>query len=150
LIQNELLKVHFESKNVSVKDSLNATIELESVIDTTIAVFAWDGIEGSMNPIIKALKLDADNYLWMPEVFASNAVFESNTELEIYGEATPGVTVTVEIDGKTYSAVAGADAKWSVIADVISIENAPYTLKVSTSGGGLLEFANISVTEAQD
>lgn len=80
--------------------------------------------------------------LWMPSIFASNAVLQRDMELPIWGKASVGAAVKVKLDGNEYNTTADRYGEWQVIAEPISLSDTPYTLTVE-SGDDKLEFNNL-------
>jgi len=139
---NKLININYTPQDVTGSENISATIDFEKVADTSLAIFSWNSI-GGLCPIGNVIKLDVGKYLWMPSVFATGAVMQRDTELNIWGEAAPGCEVTVTLGDKTYKTTAASDASWSITADAITPENNPYSMTVTTTGGGKLEFTDI-------
>jgi len=143
---NKLINVNFDPKTVINARELSTSIELEKVSGTSLSVFLWNSLTG-VKPVKKPLKLDIGKYLWMPSVFASGSVMQRDTELNIWGEAAPGSEVSVTLGGSIKTTVAADDGSWELVADPITVDGNPYTMTVTTSGGGKLEFTDILAGE---
>jgi len=64
-------------------------------------------------------------------VFDSNMVLQRDHNDEIWGWSTPGAAVTVVLDAKTFTTIAGSDGKWTV---TLSSKPAggPYTIDIAS------------------
>lgn len=72
--------------------------------------------------------------LFLPSIFSDNGVLQRDKNLTVWGKATTGETVTVCLDEKEYTAVADERGDWSVVTEPVTVEGAPYTLTVESSG----------------
>lgn len=68
----------------------------------------------------------------LPSVFGDNMVLQQQTEVAVWGKASPNSTVTVKTswNGKTYTVKAGGDGKWKTKV-ATPAAGGPYTLTVS-------------------
>ncbi len=84
--------------------------------------------------IMTMLISSADAKVRMPAIFTDNMVLQQQSEVNIWGEASPNknVTITTSWNGATYTAKAGADGKWKA---VISTPKAggPYSISIADS-----------------
>ncbi|HLK90988.1 MAG TPA: sialate O-acetylesterase [Polyangia bacterium] len=65
-------------------------------------------------------------------LFADHAVLQAGTAVPVWGTATPGEAVTVELAGQHASTAAGADGKWRVSLGPLAA-GGPFTLTISGS-----------------
>ncbi len=68
----------------------------------------------------------------LPSIFSDHMVLQAGKPDNIWGKATPGEKVTVEFQGKTYSAEAGSDGRWNLKLDA-SAKGGPFELVVKAS-----------------
>ena len=68
----------------------------------------------------------------LPPVFSHHMVLQAGRNLPVWGTASPGEKVTVDIDGQRKSAVAGEDGKWTLTLDPLKAGATP-TLSVQGS-----------------
>jgi sialate O-acetylesterase len=77
-------------------------------------------------------------------LFNHHAVLQQGMAVPVWGDASPGERVTVEIAGQSVSATAGADGKWSVRLAPMEA-GGPHTLTIS--GKNKLTFTDVLVGE---
>ncbi|HEU6454170.1 MAG TPA: hypothetical protein VN201_01765, partial [Roseateles sp.] len=66
-------------------------------------------------PIILALlAASAQAEVRLAEVFGEHMVLQRDRPLRVWGQATPGKTLTVELGGRSGTAKVGADGRWRV------------------------------------
>ncbi|MDR3738500.1 MAG: sialate O-acetylesterase [Terracidiphilus sp.] len=75
-------------------------------------------------------------------LFGDNMVLQRGKPNTIWGWAEPGETVRVDVNGKTATAVAGADRKWQAKIDPPAA-GGPYTVKIT--GRTTMELKNVLV-----
>lgn len=76
----------------------------------------------------------------MPGVFGNGMVLQRQINIPVWGTAAPGEKVSVSINGRSMTVVAGSDGKWRV--DIDSMEaGGPYEMTVE--GRNLLTFTNV-------
>jgi len=82
----------------------------------------------------------------LPSIFGDNMVLQQQTDVAVWGKATPGTTVSVKTswNGKTYTTRAGNDGKWKLKVSTPSA-GGPYTLTVSD--GKPVTFKNVMIGE---
>ena len=68
----------------------------------------------------------------LPPVFSDHMVLQAGRNIPVWGTASPGEKVTVDIDGQRKSAVAGEDGKWTLTLDTLKAGATP-TLSVQGS-----------------
>ncbi len=83
----------------------------------------------------------------LPSFFASNMVMQQQTDVNLWGKATPKSTVTVSPswDGKKYTATAAADSTWRVSMPTPEA-GGPYTISI-TDKDSKLELENVLLGE---
>lgn len=79
-------------------------------------------------------------------VFTDNAVLQREKPATIWGVATPGETVTAEINGQTRSVTAGPDGRWRLELAPMAASADPVPFKV-TSGARSIVLRNVVVGE---
>lgn len=80
----------------------------------------------------------------LPAVFSDHMVLQRGMPLPVWGTAAPGEKITVGIRGRTKSATAGADGKWSLKLDPLEA-GGPDTLEVK--GGNTVTISDVLVGE---
>ncbi|MRR21462.1 hypothetical protein EG830_00575 [bacterium] len=68
----------------------------------------------------------------LPRLISDGMVLQRDTELKIWGWASPGENVTVEFTGAKYSATAGLSGEWMVVLPPVKA-GGPYTMTVAAS-----------------
>jgi len=81
----------------------------------------------------------------LPAIFGDNMVLQRDTALKIWGWDTPGQSVSVEITGKSGSATADADGKWTVNLPALATSATPLELKIA--GSNTVTLKNVLVGE---
>lgn len=71
--------------------------------------------------------------LKLPAIIGDHMVLQQKQSNPIWGWDTPGTKVTVTFDGKTKSAEAGADGKWTVKLDPVDANAKPAVLSIAGS-----------------
>ena len=71
----------------------------------------------------------ADASLELPLLFSDGAVLQRDRPLPVWGRATPGERVDVELDGRSAQATVGADGRWTVQLPAHAA-GGPYELRV--------------------
>ena len=71
----------------------------------------------------------ADASLELSLLFSDGAVLQRDRPLPVWGRATPGDQVDVELDGRSAQATAGADGRWTVQLPAHAA-GGPYELRV--------------------
>lgn len=61
------------------------------------------------------ISVSAYSQVRLPALISDNAVLQRNTEIRLFGTATPGELVTMLFAGNTMTATTGADGKWAII-----------------------------------
>lgn len=84
----------------------------------------------------------AESLTLLHPLFANHAVLQRDTPLRIYGEATPGAKVMVELARRTGAAQAAADGHWEIELEA-QPAGGPYTLKVRSDDGATQQAADI-------
>jgi len=69
----------------------------------------------------------------LPDILADHMVVQRNKEIPVWGTAAPNVEITAELSGKSATAKADADGKWSLKLPALPA-GGPYDLKVSGDG----------------
>lgn len=67
---------------------------------------------------------------FLSHLFSSNMVLQRDRPIPIWGWTAPGKSVTVELNGNTAKATAGADGKWTAHLPAMPA-GGPYALKIS-------------------
>jgi sialate O-acetylesterase len=67
--------------------------------------------------------------LKLPAIFGDHMVLQQKQSNPVWGWDRPGTAITVAFAGKTHSATARADGKWSVILDPLPANATPQTLR---------------------
>ena len=80
----------------------------------------------------------------MPNIFGDHMVLQQGQKDKVWGTAGPGEEITVTIEKQSHKTKAGADGKWSVSVDPLSV-GGPYTLTVA--GKNTLKFEDVLVGE---
>ena len=80
----------------------------------------------------------------LPHVFGSHMVFQREKPLTIWGWATPGETVTVQLGAATQTAQANDRGEWKVVLPAMEA-GGPYTLTVS--GSSTVKYDDVMVGE---
>ena len=81
---------------------------------------------------LMAMSLVSQAEVKMPAFFSDNMVIQRNTDAKMWGEATPGSTVTVSPGwtGDTYKVKCGKDGKWRISFPTPDA-GGPYSVTVS-------------------
>jgi sialate O-acetylesterase len=61
--------------------------------------------------------LTARGELWMPSIFGSGMVLQTDKPVAVWGEAEVGTEITVEFAGQKKLVVADASKRWKVVLD---------------------------------
>jgi sialate O-acetylesterase len=86
--------------------------------------------------------------LWLPSIFNDGMVLQSGKPVPVWGEADPGVEVTVEFAGQKKVAVAGANGKWRVDLDPMPVSSNLRNLTISSnSNTPILQYSKIQIGE---
>ncbi len=80
----------------------------------------------------------------LPHVFGSHMVLQQEKPLTIWGWATPGETVTVQLDKATQTTKANDKGEWKVVLPAMKA-GGPYTLTVS--GSSTVTFDDVMIGE---
>lgn len=80
----------------------------------------------------------------LPKIFGNNMVLQSNQKIPVWGSASPGEKVTVQLNKQTVSTVTSREGKFSVRLEPES-PGGPYSLKLK--GRNSLEFTNVLIGE---
>lgn len=126
--------------------TFEASVSRESFARCYAKVFLWDSLQ-SLVPLAVYDGLEMYNDIWMPSVFASNAVLQRDEPLSIWGKSAPYADIAVTLGDQAYQTTAQADGSWRVTAEPISTAQNPYTLSVESSSGGFRKFSNILAGE---
>ena len=70
----------------------------------------------------------------LPELFSDGAVFQRQMPVKVWGMSDPGADVRVEFGGKSASAKAGGDGKWSLFLGAMEASFEPRDMKVYENG----------------
>jgi sialate O-acetylesterase len=79
----------------------------------------------------------------LPAIFGDHMVLQQDISLPVWGWATPGEKVTVEIAGRRGETTASADGKWRVTLKPVAQGSQPFELKVS--GTNTVVFTDVLV-----
>lgn len=79
------------------------------------------------------ISVEGFGQLKLPAIFSSDMVLQRDKPVEIWGEATPGRTVTVKFAGQNKTGVADASGKWRITLDPLKLSAKANDLSV-TSG----------------
>ena len=71
--------------------------------------------------------------LKLPAIFGDHMVLQQQNPNPVWGWDTPGTRITVSFAGQNYSAIAGADGKWSVKLAPLPANATPRVLTVAGS-----------------
>ena len=82
--------------------------------------------------------------LSLPAIFGNHMVLQQNVLVPVWGNATPGVTVTVLFSGQSHSATADASGKWRVRLSPLRSDTRGKPFVV-TAGAGKIEYADVVV-----
>ncbi len=80
----------------------------------------------------------------LPPLFSSNMVLQQGMEIPVWGWASPGEKVTVNLGKSSVSVKTGKDGKWAVKLPVMNY-GGPYTLTVK--GKNQVTFENVMIGE---
>ncbi|MBP3361281.1 MAG: hypothetical protein J6N52_10535 [Clostridia bacterium] len=107
------------------------TASLKGEINYTIKAFLFD--LNTLKPLMERAdyKMFTKCNLTLPSIYSSNAIVQQEKAFPVWGKATTGTTVTVDIDGNTYNSTADEYGNWSVTADPIYAAGNPHTIVVS-------------------
>jgi sialate O-acetylesterase len=83
--------------------------------------------------------------VWMPSVFGDHMVLQEGTAVPVWGTASPGEDVRVEVAGRSARTKAGADGAWRVTLSKLGY-GGPHTLTV-TAASGSKTFSDVLVGE---
>ena len=67
----------------------------------------------------------------MPAIFSDHMVLQSAKQAPVWGWADTNEDVTVKLNGKTYSAKAGKDGRWTVILNLKNSKAGPFEMEIS-------------------
>ncbi len=83
----------------------------------------------------------------MPSIFTDNMVLQQQSEVNIWGEASPdkNVTIITSWNGATYTAKAGADGKWKAVLSTPKA-GGPYSISIA-DGKKPLVLENVLIGE---
>lgn len=79
----------------------------------------------------------------LPTIFSDHMLLQHDRSVPIWGWATAGEAVSVQVGAQTSSATAGADGKWSVKLDALPVSDAP--MKLVVSGRNRIEINDVLV-----
>lgn len=68
----------------------------------------------------------------LPALVSDGMVLQRNTRVNVWGWATPGEKVTLQFNGKKYSAITGKDTKWNIILPNLKA-GGPYTMDITAT-----------------
>ena len=80
----------------------------------------------------------------LPQIFGNNMVLQSSQKIPVWGTASPGEKITVQLNKQTVSTVASREGKFSVRLEPES-SGGPYSLKLK--GRNSLELTNVLIGE---
>src|SRR5689334_20313742 len=95
--------------------------------------------------ILSAAALPALADVKLPAIISDNMCLQANKTLPIWGIASPGEKVSVELAGQKQETTAGADGKWIVKLPAMKAAATPVELNVS--GNNKLTVKNVIVGE---
>ncbi|MDX2081773.1 MAG: sialate O-acetylesterase [Terrimicrobiaceae bacterium] len=81
----------------------------------------------------------------LPAIFSDHAVLLKSEKVPVWGKADPGEQVTVSVAGKSASAKAGDDGKWTVALDLS--EAAPGPFEMTVQGKNQIAIRDVVVGE---
>jgi len=84
--------------------------------------------------------------LRLPAILGDHMVLQQKQANPIWGWDTPGTKVTVSFAGKSYSATAATDGRWTVKLDAAPANKQPQTLVIS-AGSAKRELTNVLIGE---
>ena len=105
-----------------------------------------------MRPLLIAAALaamtQAQADLKVSHVFSSNMVLQQKTTAPIWGWATPGAKVTLEVGwtNKSWNGTAGKDGRWQIDLPTPAADNKPYDLMIK-SGDDFVALHNVVMGE---
>ena len=70
----------------------------------------------------------------LPRVFSDDMMFQRQKPVKVWGLSDPGADVRVEFGGKSASAKAGGDGKWSLFLGAMEASSEPRDMKVYENG----------------
>jgi sialate O-acetylesterase len=82
----------------------------------------------------------------LPALFSEGVVLQRDREVPVWGTATPGVEVTVAVNGAKQTAKAGDDGKWQVRLPAHEA-GGPHVLSVAEAGGKPVEVKDVQFGE---
>src|ERR1700722_18827313 len=87
-----------------------------------------------LTPSVHSVQADtpAPSPPFLSPLFSDNMVLQRDRKDPVWGWTTPGASVIVRFDAKSYKGAAGADGKWVVWLDA-KPAGGPYTLDVQGS-----------------
>lgn len=81
----------------------------------------------------------------LPSLFSAHAVLQKSDKVPVWGKATPGERITVEIGGANGSASADSGGKWVAWLDLSHSEPGPHTMIVK--GSSTIEIPDVLIGE---
>lgn len=80
----------------------------------------------------------------LPALFGDNMILQRGVNAPIWGEAAPGEKVTVSIAGQTKTIMAGADGRWMLRLDPLTVTE---TATLQINGNNAITLNNVAVGE---
>jgi len=84
--------------------------------------------------------------LWLPSIFSDGMVLQSGKPVPVWGEANPGVEVTVKFAGQSKRAVADSSKYWKITLDSMPISSKSRELTIS-SNKSTIQYTNVQLGE---
>jgi len=82
----------------------------------------------------------------MPEIFSDNMVLQREVPVPVWGNATPGESISIQFKGQEKFVAADVNGQWKVNLDPMPASSEPSTLSVISSAGKS-DFHNVLVGE---
>jgi sialate O-acetylesterase len=99
----------------------NKTLRLASLLLMPCSLLAVSVAQAADKPLLAPL-------------FQDHAVVQRDQAIPVWGQAKPGESLKIALDGKTASSRAGADGRWQASLPALSA-GGPYTLSVTAADG---------------
>jgi sialate O-acetylesterase len=110
---------------------MKSSPSIASITGMTLAFFATAAV-----PVAAEVTL--------PNVFGDHMIMQRDAQLPVWGRADPGETVTISLDGRTATTVAGDDGRWMVRLPAMAA-GGPHVMTVRAEN--LIRFEDILIGE---
>lgn len=103
--------------------------------DNTSLIQKWQGRlgwQGLITITCLLLSMATTAQLKLPAIISDNMVLQTGIKVPIWGRATPGETISVQFNNKTFTTTAGKDSNWLVKLDSYR-PGGPYEMQVKSN-----------------